>query len=110
MEIIFLPPARTELTDATSYYNMQSEGLGYEFAAEVKRTLERIVKNLWRLNMKTDPIVEQVRQVRREIEDETQQDPELFYQHLKKIQERLSDRLVCRKPKPLVTITKTRVA
>ena len=60
--------------------------------------------------MKTDPIVEQVRQVRREIEDETQQDPELFYQHLKKIQERLSDRLVCRKPKALVTITKTRVA
>jgi hypothetical protein len=44
MEIIFLPPAKTELTDATSYYNMQSEGLGYEFAAEVKRTLERIVQ------------------------------------------------------------------
>jgi len=60
--------------------------------------------------MKTDPIVEQVRQVRRQIEDETQQDPELFYQYLKKIEEPLSDRLVCRKPKPLVTITKTRVA
>ena len=44
MEIIFLPPAKAELTDATSYYNMQSEGLGYEFAAEVKRTLERIVQ------------------------------------------------------------------
>ena len=49
MEIIFLPPAKAELTDATSYYNMQSEGLGYEFAAEVKRTLERIVQypNAW---------------------------------------------------------------
>jgi len=44
MEIEFLPPARAELTDAISYYNIQSEGLGYEFAAEVKRTLERIVQ------------------------------------------------------------------
>ena len=44
MEIIFLPVARVELADAISYYNSQSEGLGYEFAAEVKRTLERIVQ------------------------------------------------------------------
>jgi hypothetical protein len=44
MKIEFLPPARAELTDAISYYNTQSEGLGYEFAAEVKRTLERIVQ------------------------------------------------------------------
>jgi len=43
MKIEFLPPARAEFTDAIFYYNMQSEGLGYEFAAEVKRTLERIV-------------------------------------------------------------------
>jgi hypothetical protein len=43
MKIAFLPPARAELTDAISYYNIQSEGLGCEFAAEVKRTLERIV-------------------------------------------------------------------
>src|SRR3989339_2172415 len=42
MKIEFLLPARFELTDAISYYNKQSEGLGYEFAAEVKRTLERI--------------------------------------------------------------------
>jgi len=40
MKIEFLPPARAELTDAISYYNIQSEGLGYEFAAEVKKTLE----------------------------------------------------------------------
>jgi len=44
MRIKFLPPARAELTDAISYYNKQSEGLGYEFTAEVKRTLERIVQ------------------------------------------------------------------
>jgi hypothetical protein len=60
--------------------------------------------------MKTDPIVEQVRQVRRQIEDENQQDPELFYQYLKKIQEPLSDRLVRCQPKPLATTTKKRVA
>ncbi len=44
MKIEFLPPAKTELMDAISYYNLQSEGLGYEFAGEVKRTLERIVQ------------------------------------------------------------------
>jgi len=35
MEIVFLAPAEAEFIDAISYYNMQSEGLGYEFAAEV---------------------------------------------------------------------------
>ena len=44
MKLEFLPPARAELIDAIAYYNIQSEGLGYEFAAEVKRTLERIVQ------------------------------------------------------------------
>ncbi len=44
MKIEFLAPAEIELIDATSYYNMQSEGLGFEFAAEVKRTIERIIQ------------------------------------------------------------------
>ena len=44
MNVTFLPPAEAELADATNYYNGQSEGLGFEFAAEVKRTLERIVQ------------------------------------------------------------------
>jgi len=44
MKIEFLPPARAELTDAILYYNTQSEGLGYEFAAEIKRTFERIIR------------------------------------------------------------------
>jgi plasmid stabilization system protein ParE len=44
MKIEFLAPAEIELLDATSYYNMQSEGLGFEFAAEVKRTIERIIQ------------------------------------------------------------------
>jgi plasmid stabilization system protein ParE len=44
MNVDFLQPAQAELIDAVTYYNSQSEGLGYEFAAEVKRTLERIIQ------------------------------------------------------------------
>jgi len=44
MEIVFLAPAQAEFMDAVSHYNTQSEGLGYEFAAEVKRTIERIIQ------------------------------------------------------------------
>ena len=60
--------------------------------------------------MKADPIVEQVRQVRKQIEDENQQDPEFFYQALKRIQERFPDRLVRREPKPLGIRRKKKVA
>lgn len=44
MDIKYVAPAEAELLDAVAYYNSQSEGLGYEFAAEVKRTIERIVQ------------------------------------------------------------------
>jgi plasmid stabilization system protein ParE len=44
MKIEFLAPAEIELIDGISYYNTQSEGLGFEFAAEVKRTIERIIQ------------------------------------------------------------------
>ena len=44
MKIGFLDVAEDELTEAIAYYNQQSEGLGYEFAAEVKRTISRIAK------------------------------------------------------------------
>jgi len=43
MEIKFLAIAELELIDAVKFYNQQSEGLGYEFAAEIKRTLGRIL-------------------------------------------------------------------
>ena len=42
-KIIFLDPAIEEFQLAVDYYNTQSEGLGFEFALEVKRTLQRIV-------------------------------------------------------------------
>jgi len=44
MKIDFLRPAVIELNAAITYYNEQSEGLGFEFAAEVHRTLERILQ------------------------------------------------------------------
>ncbi len=42
MKILFLRPAEVELKSAIDYYNRQRPGLGYEFAAEVKRTVGRI--------------------------------------------------------------------
>ncbi|MFC1672102.1 type II toxin-antitoxin system RelE/ParE family toxin [Planctomycetota bacterium] len=49
MNVDSLGPAKVELAEAVAYYNLQSEGLGYEFAAEVKRTIGRIVEypNAW---------------------------------------------------------------
>ncbi|MEN6448411.1 MAG: type II toxin-antitoxin system RelE/ParE family toxin [Syntrophaceae bacterium] len=44
MQIHFLAPAEAELSEAISYYNTQSEGLGFELAAEIERTLGRIVQ------------------------------------------------------------------
>ena len=44
MRVEFLDPAKRELAEAIVFYNGQSEGLGFEFAAEVKRTIGRIVQ------------------------------------------------------------------
>lgn len=51
MKIRVLTSAEQELAEAVNYYNEQSPGLGYEFAAEVKNTLNRIVSfpNAWPL-------------------------------------------------------------
>ncbi len=51
--------------------------------------------------MEADPIVEQVREIRHQVEREAHQDPELYYQRLRKLQETFARRLVCRQPKPL---------
>ena len=40
--ISILPQAEQEFSDAVDWYNDQCPGLGYEFAAEVTATLERI--------------------------------------------------------------------
>lgn len=43
MRVEFLPAAEAELRQAVGYYNEQCEGLGFEFAVEARRTIERIV-------------------------------------------------------------------
>lgn len=42
MNVTFSKAAALELKDAVDYYNHQSEGLGFEFANEIKLTIERI--------------------------------------------------------------------
>ena len=44
MNVKFLVPAEVEFLDAIEYDNQQSEGLGFDFALEVGRTLERVVQ------------------------------------------------------------------
>ncbi len=44
MQLEFLSIAEHEFTKAVEYYNKESEGLGYKFASEIKKTLERIVQ------------------------------------------------------------------
>jgi len=49
MKVEFLDPAENEFIRAIGHYNGESEGLGYEFAAEVNRTIGRIMEypNAW---------------------------------------------------------------
>jgi len=42
MRILVLSSAEEEFAEAVDYYNEQRPGLGFEFAAEVQRTFERI--------------------------------------------------------------------
>jgi hypothetical protein len=45
MNIEFLDTAEAELLEAIAFYNGESEGLGFEFAVEVNRTLLRILEH-----------------------------------------------------------------
>jgi len=51
--------------------------------------------------MKSDPIVDEVRRIRRDIERELRSDPEAFYRHVRKVEKKIGKRVVCRKPKRL---------
>jgi len=54
--------------------------------------------------MINDPIVEEVRALRREIEKEHGPSPEAYYEHLQRFQQQWRDRLVRRQPRPLPVI------
>ena len=43
MKVKLLSVAELEFDEAVDYYNDQCQGLGYEFAAEISNTMERIV-------------------------------------------------------------------
>jgi len=45
MNVQYLEPAVAELYEAISFYNIQRQGLGLEFAKEVQDTIERIKQN-----------------------------------------------------------------
>ncbi|MBI4690860.1 MAG: hypothetical protein HY754_11455 [Nitrospirae bacterium] len=53
-----------------------------------------------------DPIIKEIRKVRREIEAECQNDPGKYYEHIQKLQESYKDRLVRHKPKPALKLAK----
>lgn len=44
MKVVFLEPAYLEYKEAVEFYNLQSEGLGNKFIAEIDRTIS-IIKN-----------------------------------------------------------------
>ena len=44
MNVEFLEAARAEFIEAVEYYNEQREGFGFEFADEVRSTIERIIQ------------------------------------------------------------------
>jgi len=48
-----------------------------------------------------DPIVEQTRRIRREIEQEFDQDSQKYLEHVYEAQKQHGSRLICRQPKPL---------
>ena len=56
--------------------------------------------------MTRDPIVEEVREIRHEIERECQQDPETYYKCIKCSQKKVAGRSVRRQTKPLLTAEK----
>ena len=58
-------------------------------------------RNLWRYNMIKDPIVEEVRKVRHQIEKEFGNDVKKHIEHIYQEQRKHSERLVSRQPRML---------
>ncbi len=45
MKYLILSQAELELKEAVIFYNNERSGLGFEFALEVEKTIERIIKH-----------------------------------------------------------------
>ncbi len=61
--------------------------------------------------MWSDPLVEEVRRVRHDIEQKCQHNSETFYQHVLEVQKSFANRLVRREPKPaLVSATQRKIS
>ncbi|MCP4138434.1 MAG: type II toxin-antitoxin system RelE/ParE family toxin [bacterium] len=45
MNVEFLTAADVEFDNSIIYYNFQREGLGFEFAEEVEKTIDKILQN-----------------------------------------------------------------
>ena len=56
--------------------------------------------------MNQEPILKEIRRIRHEIEAESQNDPQKYYEHIQQLQKKYSNRLVRFKPKPALTLTK----
>ncbi len=54
-----------------------------------------------------DPIIEEIRKIRREIEEECSNDPQKYFEHIQKLQESYKHRLISRKPKSALKLAKT---
>ena len=44
MHVQFLAPARAEFREAMTFYNAQKAGLGHDFSAEIKKSIQRIIE------------------------------------------------------------------
>ena len=49
MKLKLLTAAKSDVADAIAYYNSEEPGLGSQFAAEVRKTIERVLQfpNAW---------------------------------------------------------------
>ena len=56
--------------------------------------------------MEQEPILKEIRRIRREIEAECQNDPQKYYEHIQQIQKKYVNRLIRFKPKPALKLTK----
>jgi hypothetical protein len=56
--------------------------------------------------MSQDPIIKELRKIRQEIEAESGNDLQKYYEHLKRFQRKYQGRLVRRQPKPALKLAK----